>query len=720
MTITGITTTTNHETLEQAAQRFSSGWLRQGFLLEGIFPYSTGDGDILFWRVRLKHPDGTKKFPAFHWDGQAYSLGERPMPPEGKPLFRLPELLASQSPVVVVVEGENKVDALIGRGGTATTSGTATSAGGADWSPCEGRMVLFFRDNDAAGLGYGREVTRRLHRRQVHVEWVDVGALGLPEGGDVIDWFAMRPDATWDDVLALPRLAAPDMGETSKPRALEVDPHLGTRSTRREPAQPRPRSAPEPLRRPMARARPYPLEALGDILGGAAMRTREVVQSPAGLCGQAVLSAASLAVQALADVVVDGRRLPLSLWHLSIGESGERKSATDAIALRAHYEHERALADDFARELAIHQGQSIAHKAAVRRIESKSEPDEGDAAIKALGPVPARPLEPWLLLNEPTVEGLQRLCEHGRPSLGLFNDDAGDFVHGHAMASDNRVKSGSILSRLWDKGELARSRGGHGTSKWYGRRLAMHLMVQPVIAEGLLSDRALLEQGFLARYLVSWPESTIGTREYVAEDLTTDPVMLRYWQKMQSLLAMPVPTRAGRRNELDPRALTLAPDAKAYWIEVINQIERDLRGEFESVKGSASKADSQILRIAGVLTVFDDVHASTITLATLERATRLMQYYLDEAVRIIGTSQVGQQIEDAEAMIRWCRRTKRKWLYSADVLRNGPITIRTRDAFLAAVKQLQEAGWVESEQHHVLLDGKLRARAWPLRAELLV
>lgn len=707
------------ETLEQAAQRLGASWLRQGFVPEGLFPYATGGGDILFWRARLKHPDGRKAFLAFHRDGERFVSGEGTALPDGKPLYRLSELLTSDSPVVAVVEGETKVDALIALGGMAVTSGAATSAGRADWTPMAGRMALCFRDNDTAGLTYAREATRRLRAQYVHVDWVDVAALDLPEGGDVIDWLALRPDATWRDVLALPRLTTPDLGEDTTPRAQAVEARPTTRPPRREPAQARLRPAPEPLRRPVRRTQPYPTEALGGLLGGTATRIHEVVQSPAGLCGQAVLSAASLAVQALADVAIDGRRMPLSLWHLSVGESGERKSATDALALRAHRERERALADDFAQELAVHEGEASAHKAAVRRIEGKGEPDDVRVARKELGPAPPRPLEPWLLLSEPTLEGLQRLYQRGRPSLGLFNDDAGDFVHGHAMSSDNRIKSGAVMSRLWDNGELTRSRGGDGTSKWYGRRLAMHLMIQPVIAEQLLSDRSLLEQGFLARYLVCWPASTIGTRAYVAEDLTVDPVMQRYWQRMHALLSMPALTRPGKQNELAPRLLTLEPEAKAFWIEVVNQIERDLCGELLSVRGSAGKADAQILRIAGVLTLIEDTQAGSISLDAVERATRLVQYHLDEALRIIGTSHPGQRIEDAEALIQWCRRTKREWLYSTDVLRNGPITIRTRDAFLAAVKQLQEAGWVEAEQHHQVLGGKLRARAWPLHPDVL-
>ena len=126
-----------------------------------------------------------------------------------------------------------------------------------------------------------------------------------------------------------------------------------------------------------------------------------------------------------------------------------------------------------------------------------------------------------------------------------------------------------------------------------------------------------------------------------------------------------------------------------------------------------------LLGIAGVLTLVEDARAGTIPLDMIERATRLVQYHLDEAVRIIGTTSPGQPIEHAEAMIQWCRRTKREWLYSTDVLRNGPNAIRTRDACLVAMKQLQDAGWVEPEQHHVLLDGKLRARAWPIRQEAL-
>ena len=43
---TAIQTASHRESLEQAVQRFSASALRQGYALEGVYPYATGDGDI--------------------------------------------------------------------------------------------------------------------------------------------------------------------------------------------------------------------------------------------------------------------------------------------------------------------------------------------------------------------------------------------------------------------------------------------------------------------------------------------------------------------------------------------------------------------------------------------------------------------------------------------------------------------------------------------------
>ncbi len=355
-----------------------------------------------------------------------------------------------------------------------------------------------------------------------------------------------------------------------------------------------------------------------------------------------------------------------------------------------------------------------AYKAATRVAEGKGKNDVAAirAALRDLGPAPEAPLSPWLLLNEPTLEGLQKLLSSGRPALGLFNDDAGDFLGGHAMNRDNRTKSAAGLSRLWDNGEFSRVRAGDGAAKVYGRRLALHLMVQPVIAESVLSDDVLAGQGFLARCLMAWPSSTVGTREYVEADLAGDAAMGRYWHRMHALLSLPASLRLDTRNELEPRILRLTPDAKQFWIGVQNAIEVDMAGPFAGIRAWASKGGAQVLRIAGVLTLVEAPNAGVIEAETIDRAASLALYYLGEAARIVGTASVPPKVKKAEALLDWCHETGRAFVYSSDALRNGPNPIRTSDAFKEAVELLEGTGWVHRLEDGTVLDGRRRAKAW--------
>ncbi|WP_345781838.1 YfjI family protein [Rhodanobacter sp. AS-Z3] len=474
-------------------------------------------------------------------------------------------------------------------------------------------------------------------------------------------------------------------------------------------------SSPEPLRRPLLPSLEYPLDALGSLLGDAAKRIHAVVQAPAGLCGQSVLAAASLAVQAHADVSISGSIEPLSLWHVTIGASGERKSAADNWALRAHVAVEREQTEAWRHTLAAHEIDMSAHKAATRSAERKKDAAAIRNALHDLGVPPDAPLQPLLLLSEPTMEGLHKAYQHGMPSIGLFNDDAGDFLGGHAMNKDNRTKSAASFSKLWDSGRFDRVRAGDGAAKYYGRRLAMHLMVQPVVAESVLSDDVLTGQGFLARCLMAWPETTIGTREYVDVDLNDDLDLARYWRCMRDLLEAAPPLRQGTRNELEPRVLSIDPGAMAYWIDVKNAIERAMLGDYAGIHAWASKGGSQVARIAAVLTLVDNPDAGVIRREAIERAAALVMYHLDEAARIVGTSSVPTKIKHAEMLRAWCWGTGREYLFSSDALRNGPSAIRTPAALTAAAGCLEAAGWVEFIPGGAQLDGKHRAKVWRIR-----
>lgn len=202
-------TTNTPETPEVAARRLCARWIEQGYKLAALHAYRDATCAAKFYRVRLTHPHRAKEIRPMHFNGRAFALGEPAAPPTGKPLYRLPELLADDGPVYVV-EGEACADALAALGIIATTSGSAASADAADWSPLRGRDVAIWRDNDKAGEGHARAVTAKLRGIAASVEWIDLAPLALPEHGDCVDWLAHHPDATADAVHALARAPAPD------------------------------------------------------------------------------------------------------------------------------------------------------------------------------------------------------------------------------------------------------------------------------------------------------------------------------------------------------------------------------------------------------------------------------------------------------------------------------------------------------------------------------
>jgi hypothetical protein len=435
------------------------------------------------------------------------------------------------------------------------------------------------------------------------------------------------------------------------------------------------------------------------------------------MCGQSVLAAASLAVQAHADVEIDGRRELLSLYAFTVGDSGERKGAVDDQALAAHKEHERAAFDAYRWQLATHEIDFEAHAARRRAISREKDAGAIRAALEELGAPPAAPAEPILLAAAPTIEGVHKLYASGRSSIGLFHSDAGEFLGGHAMNDENRMKSAAGLSRLWDCGEFDRIRAGDGLHKYFGRRLASHLMVQSVVAERVLSDEILVRQGLMARALIAWPASTIGDRPYVSVDLTRDPALLSYRARMQQLLKLAPSYREGTTNELEPRVIVLTAEARAEWIEIHDAIEADQRdgGAWASVRAWASKAAAQALRIAGVLTLTENPDAGVIDPEAIRRAAALVDHYLREAERLVGTASVSAEIRNAEALRDWCHRERITSLHSCAALQRGPSCIRSVDAFDRAIAVLERTNWAAQLEDGSVVDGKKRHRAWAIR-----
>jgi hypothetical protein len=361
-------------------------------------------------------------------------------------------------------------------------------------------------------------------------------------------------------------------------------------------AEPRceaPPEPPRPLMRDLPPADPFPIDALGTVLAPAARAIHDRVQAPLAIGGQSVLAAATLAVQGHADVELPTRQArPLTEFYMTVAATGERKTAADTEALWPVRKRESALQEQHGAERHQYENSKLAwdkaRDAAVKQAQGNR--TEIETALEALGLPPIPPLEPLLTCPEPTYEGICKLFAVGWPSLGIFSAEGGQFIGGHGMSDDAKLRTAAGLSSAWDGEPIKRVRVADGVTVLPGRRLALHLMAQPDVASVMLNDRMLADQGSLSRMLASAPDAASGTRMWREPAASSKPAMERYGARLLDILEMPLPLQDGAHNTLAPRALPLSGTAQRQWIGFYNHVEKRVGsgGELEPVRGLAT------------------------------------------------------------------------------------------------------------------------------------
>ncbi|MBX9721914.1 MAG: DUF3987 domain-containing protein, partial [Candidatus Obscuribacterales bacterium] len=198
----------------------------------------------------------------------------------------------------------------------------------------------------------------------------------------------------------------------------------------------------KPLTRDIPAAEPFPTEALPLLLREATESLHSVIKAPVALCVQSVLAAETLVLQQIADAEIDGRRYPISNFFLTLGASGERKSAVDKVVLKPIREHEAEQFRAYKKEMKRYEDRRKIYDSCVKGIlNSKKDLEAKRLEIAKLGDSPEPPLSPIRLFSDPTMEGLGKLMLGAQPSLGLFSDEAGRMLGGHSMNDENRLKT---------------------------------------------------------------------------------------------------------------------------------------------------------------------------------------------------------------------------------------------------------------------------------------
>jgi hypothetical protein len=406
-------------------------------------------------------------------------------------------------------------------------------------------------------------------------------------------------------------------------------------------------------------------------MGPAAAEIAYLVQLPVEIAAQTVLAVGALVSQQYADISIDGRVSPTSLFLLSVAGSGDRKSHADRLA-----------------QVPIHRYLKLVR-------------EEYHESCRFLSDDDPKPRYPMLMAEEPTIEGIHRSMHDNWPTMGLFSDEGGQFFGGHAMKSENQMRAITALSKFWDGSTITRTRGAKGESyELVDRRLSLHLMMQPIVAQGVFTNEMMKHQGILARCLVSMPESIQGTRLHRPTNIETSEILHGYNDHIYNLLS----TDRFRMNPDDGslvlETIRVHQGTSAYddWVGFYNDVESGLLGKYQPIVPAAAKMPEQVVRIAGIMAVLRGTRE--ISSDDMVNAMYLGKYYLDSLLSVERGMAGDKELNDLEEMVVWfrqyCSATGSYSISSRNVLRDSPYKLhkRNKDAVRKLMHGLENHGLV--------------------------
>lgn len=452
---------------------------------------------------------------------------------------------------------------------------------------------------------------------------------------------------------------------------------------------------------------PYPVDALPDTIRAAVEEVHAFTKAPIPLVASSALAALSLAIQAHADAKrAEKLTGPVGLFLLTIADSGERKSTCDGFFIQAIREYEANQAEEAKPLIKDHKAAMEAWEAKRGGVKAKirslaktgKSTHEQESALRDLEhDKPEPPRVPRLIYGDATPEALKWNLAKGWPSGGVVSSEAGLVFGAHGMGKDSVMRNLATLNQLWDGADIATERRTSESFTVRGARLTIALQVQEATLRSFFDRSGGLARGtgFLARFLVAWPETTQGNRPFT-DPPDTWPALAKFNQRIAAILEQDVPI--DEDGALLPPVFPLAPDTKAAWVMFHDAIESELRsgGELYDVRDVASKTADNAVRIATLFQLFEHSTSGAIGLAAFKGASRIAAWHLHEARRFYGELALPEEQADAVRLDNWllnyCQRERTSIIPRREIQRYvTPGHLRRKVALDVALVELVEA-----------------------------
>jgi hypothetical protein len=450
-----------------------------------------------------------------------------------------------------------------------------------------------------------------------------------------------------------------------------------------------------------AASNPYPIDALPLLAREAVLAISEYVQSPIAMTAQCVIGAMSHIAQGKVNAPdrFKAHGEPCSLFLLTEGQSGSRKSTSKNLADRAILDYER-------KQYEIYRTELEQWKSGLAGL-----PKKDREAYCAENPPPS---DPSTLYSDITLESIAGLFIDGiLQNASISSDEAGQFFGGHTMKADTRNQALGGYTKLFDDGYVERTRSKsnlNGSGRAHDVRVTFNLQGQHEVLDNALKDPVLRGQGFLPRFLLTIPENLAGTRlqnaAYRNKNANKDHRLIAYWTRCESLLDSCPQVQTEHELHNGRYVIPMNNEAIAIDTEFYNVIESLQRvgKRFEYLQAFASRASQLARRLATVFAYFEGLQQ--IDGKTLQGACEVVKHSLNEWAMYAEIEVKAES--DAEKLIKWivgkCVQQKTDRLTYSYIQTSCPRPMQKNKNLLEMVIQQLE------DSHHIKIESLGRTR----------
>ena len=450
----------------------------------------------------------------------------------------------------------------------------------------------------------------------------------------------------------------------------------------------------------------YPIHALPPLARDAVIAIAEHVQAPIGMTAQCVIGAMSHIAQAHVNAPhpFNPQGEPCSLYLLTEGQSGSRKSTSRNMADKAIIQHERKQYELYRRDLEQWKsGQASLNKKDKEAYSAENPP----------------PHDPSTLYSDITLESIAGLYVDGiLNNASIASDEAGQFFGGYTMKGDTRTQAIGGYAKLFDDGFVERTRSKsnlNGSGRAYDVRLTFNLQGQHEVLSDALKDPVLRGQGFLPRFILTIPENLAGTRLqdaiYRSKNANHDHRLIAYWTRCEYLLDDCPRPQGGQELHNGRYVIPMNDEAREIDASFYNMFE-ELQGKgkrYEYLQAFASRASQLARRLATVFAYFEGLQ--WIDAKTLTGACEVVKHSLNEWAMYADIEVKTES--DAERLIKWfakyCTNKKIDKLAYSSFMNSCPRPMRgSKQKLEPVLEELIDSHYLKIEEiskvRHILIN----------------